>query len=202
MLGESSPDRSVGQVEWRFKCIWGASGEEDADPASGSSSHPWWKPAPPPGSSSRSSFGDLFKPRRNPLDAVRKSTRARTRSHSHSHADPHAYNKYSDAYPDKSTARYRTARRQHPNTQFGLGTGARLGDRYWSVLPDHVRGQLGTESGWDQGFGYEGVPNGWWCERCGRVNYQALLRMRWCEGEQCLVGVPFCDSSVVRVQAD
>jgi hypothetical protein len=81
------------------------------------------------------------------------------------------------------------ARQQHPNAEFGLGTGARLGDRYWSVLPEHVRGQLGTESGWDQGFGYEGVPSGWWCERCGKVNYQAMLRMRWCEGEKCLVSV-------------
>ena len=62
------------------------------------------------------------------------------------------------------------------------------------MLPDHVRGPLGTESGsgsgWGQGgFGYEGVPNGWWCERCGRVNYQALMRMRWCESERCRVSV-------------
>lgn len=184
-LGESAPDRAVGQVEWRFKCIWGASGEEDADPASGSGSpQPWWNPVPPSGPSQSSSPTSLFYSRRNPLD-TRIRTRPRTRSDAHTHHDDN------DAYPDKSNERYRIARRQHPNVVFGLGTGAKLGDRYWSVLPEHVRGQLGTESGWDQGFGYEGIPSGWWCDRCGRVNYQALLRMRWCVGQRCLVGCHF-----------
>jgi hypothetical protein len=177
-LGESSSDRSVGQVEWRFKCIWAASGEEDADHASGSGPPlPWWDPIPPP---TPTSTVGLFNPRRNPLDAL---TRKRNRTHGHYHDHDN------DAYPDNSTARYRAARRQNPNARFGLGTGARLGDRYWSVLPEHARGQLGTENGWDQGFGCEGLPSGWWCERCGRVNYQALLRMRWCVSERCLVGV-------------
>jgi hypothetical protein len=178
ILPGSTADRPVGQVEWRFKCIWGASGEEDADPTSSPGSpQPWWIPQPP----KTSDYADLYYPRLNPLDALRVPARARARSRSDN-----------DDHLDKSNARYSIARRQHPNARFGLGTSARLGDRYWSVLPDHVRGRLGTESGWDQGFGYECVPSGWWCERCGRVNYQALLRMRWCVGEQCRVGFFLC----------
>jgi len=171
MLGRSAPDRAVGQVEWRFKCVWGASGEEDADPTlpPGSPPRPWWNPHPPPSPN----YAHLSYPRHSPLDAAPHTPRSRVVD--------------KDSDPDKSNARYRTVRRQHPNAQFGLGTGARLGDRYWSVLPEHVRGQLGPESGWDQGFGYEGVPSGWWCERCGRVNFQALLRMRWCVSAQCRV---------------
>ena len=176
-LAESTPDCTTGQVEWRFKCLWGASGEEDADPASGSRPpQPWWNPVPPlplpPPPTPTTSSSGLFNQRRSPLDAIIPRRPRHDRD---------------DAYDDQSTMRYRMARRQHPNARFGLGTGERLGDRYWSVLPDHVRGPLGAESGWDKGFGYEGVPSGWWCERCGRVNYQALLRMRWCESERCRV---------------
>ena len=221
-LAESTPECATGQVEWRFKCLWGASGEEDADPAYGSRPpEPWWNPVPlpplpppplcpppPPTPNSGSSSSGLFHQRRSPLDAIRPR-RARTLSRTHAH-DPNDTDTdtdiYPETYPDNSNMRYRIARRQNPNARFGLGTGERLGDRYWSVLPDHVRGPLGTESGsgsgWGQGgFGYEGVPNGWWCERCGRVNYQALMRMRWCESERCRVSVVFFDF-VGRVGTD
>ena len=184
--GESTPERAVGEVQWRIKCIWSASGEEDADLALGSGApQPWWDPISVQSPSPQSNVVSLFYSRRNPLDPIR---RPRKRSHS-------ANDSSDDAYPDKSTPRYRIAQRQHPNARYGLGTGAKLGDRYWSVLPNHVRGRLG---GWDQGFGYEGVPSGWWCERCGRVNFQAQWRMRWCSSEQCLVGC----SSGQRIQAD
>ena len=80
--------------------------------------------------------------------------------------------------PDlKSTPRYRNQRRENDHYQW---RNLDLNDRYYSVLPLHLLRPRDHFS--DKVF-----PRGWYCQECGKVNEQVMLRHQTCSSSYCQV---------------
>jgi len=57
----------------------------------------------------------------------------------------------------------------------------RLGDIYYSQVSSHFVAAFGTHI----------MPSGWYCVKCGKLNFQTMFRHRRCSSSVCKVRYPF-----------
>ncbi|KAG6810943.1 hypothetical protein H0H92_009684 [Tricholoma furcatifolium] len=154
-----------GRMEWRFRCRWVPSGEEydaykyrnvdvNANPTpTPIDPRPWWSPSPP-----------------NPAQSLLNTS-------STPGSDPSSTSLLTSTSTSTSTSqRHLSLRLKHPNYPLlGAPPPHEFPHRlafHW-LLPDTIRcGLSGDVDG--------GLPSGWHCEQCGRVNFRALLRHTEC----------------------
>ncbi|KAH0583236.1 hypothetical protein H2248_011116 [Termitomyces sp. 'cryptogamus'] len=156
-----------GRMEWWFKCRWVPSGEEVEAQPEGNVVRPWWSPSP-------SLNGSSSSPTVPHAPSVPNTTRPSTVLDTSTNST--TTDLTSTAPTDTpTTPRYLTRRCEHPNHKLLIEDKLPLHWAYHHLLPPALRGGEAGDVDGD-------LPNGWWCRRCGRVNFRRFLRGGRCVG--------------------
>ncbi|KAG6887728.1 hypothetical protein C0992_010948 [Termitomyces sp. T32_za158] len=172
MSGMEGEEFVSGRMEWWFRFRWVPSGEEVEAQPEGSIVRPWWSPAS--GSLSDSpSFPTSTPPTLSDPNVTQPTTVPGVPTHSEK-------DQGKDRNENKPTTPCYLARRSsHPNYALLVVQGLPVHLAYHFLLPQTVRGgEAGDVDG--------GLPKGWWCRRCGRVNFRRFLRGGRCLSLRCL----------------